>query len=183
MTPAGVKGVLPGTVTRPVYPRRVKNFAYKFCRRMAKSCVGGTIGPETCWLLTVIVMTEDAKRYAGPVQFFAANLADQCGFSVSTLERARRKAVQAGWLHYGPGAKRRMASYWVLLPPDAEGQEDRRFCGLGMNVRVFWTDSQLSVAVLGPTPLLWPLPRSNNQMGHHPWPPTAAHTSAAGRSC
>ncbi|WP_149113685.1 hypothetical protein [Limnoglobus roseus] len=75
-------------------------------------------------MLTIIVMTEDAKRYSGPVSFYSTNLADQCGFSRSSMERARDRAASAGWLHYTPGTKGRAAMYWVTIPPEEEGKPD-----------------------------------------------------------
>ena len=75
-------------------------------------------------MLTLIAMTEDAKRYSGPVTFFAANLADQLGFSLSSMERARSQGGRCGWLHYQPGAKRQGARYWVTIPPEEAAKND-----------------------------------------------------------
>jgi hypothetical protein len=115
---------------RPEYPTRPPYFAHRFCRLLFRTGAAAEIGTNATLLLVNIAHTEDAKRYAGAVRFYAANLADQCGFSVSSMERARAAAVKAGWLHYRPGAKGRMASYWVLIPerlrdtPDDHGGED-----------------------------------------------------------
>ena len=108
----------------PTYPNRPSYFAVRFIRLLVKSCAGARIGPDGCWLLATIVSTEDAKRYSGPVTFFGGNLADQLGVSVSTMQRAREKCVEAGWLHHAEGAKGRAATYWVIIPPGEEGKPD-----------------------------------------------------------
>jgi hypothetical protein len=101
---------------KTAYPKRPQHFAHKFTRLLFRSCVGAQIGPDATLLLIAIVHCEDAKRYTGPVAFFSANLADQIGLSVSSMERARARAIEAGWLHCIPGAKRRAAQYWVTIP-------------------------------------------------------------------
>lgn len=113
-----------GRVSESPYPKRESHFAHRFIRLMARTCLANLIGPEACWLLTIIVMIEDAKRYSGGVTFYAQNLADQCGFSISSMERFRKRAVEAGWLHHVPGAKRRAATYWVLIPVAEQDKPD-----------------------------------------------------------
>lgn len=105
-----------GATSSTAYPRRPPFFAHRFVRLLFRTCAAAEIGPDAALLLVAVAHTEDAKRYTGPVRFFAENLADQCGFSVSSMSRARAKAVTSGWLHYEPGAKRRMATYWVMIP-------------------------------------------------------------------
>jgi hypothetical protein len=100
----------------------------RFIRLLARTCLGASIGPEACWLLTVIASTEDSKRYSGPVTYFNPNLADQMGVSVSSLDRARKKAVAAGWLHYEPGLKRQAGLYWVTIPEDEASKPDGPSC-------------------------------------------------------
>jgi hypothetical protein len=107
-----------------VYPKRPPYFAHRFIRHMARTCVGNVIGTDACWLLTVIAMTEDAKKYSGAVTFYTENLADQCGFSLTSMKRARRRAVEAGWLHYIAGSKGRAARYWVILPASEHAKSD-----------------------------------------------------------
>lgn len=107
------------------YPKRPKYFAHKFVRKMAKVCLANDIGPEACWMLAVIVHTEDAKHYRGPVTFSNGQLMPLVGlFSVPSLARAREKAVKAGWLYYQPGMKGRAGTYWVTVPARAEGIDD-----------------------------------------------------------
>jgi hypothetical protein len=117
------------------YPKRQAFFAHKFIRTLARSCAANVIGPEACWLLTIIAMTEDAKQYSGPVTFYGDILASQCGFSTRVMQRARRNAVEAGWLHYVPGTNRRAASYWVTMPSgeaakiNKQTHDDNEFVG------------------------------------------------------
>jgi hypothetical protein len=99
------------------YPQREKYFAHRFTRKLLKAAIAQQISPEACWLLTVIVHTEDAKRYSAPVTFWNEQLQSLLGFGGrSRLVRARNKAIEAGWLHYEPGGKFRPGRYWVTVP-------------------------------------------------------------------
>lgn len=99
------------------YPKRESHFAHRFTRLMAKCCAAQDIGPEGCWLVAVIAHTEDAKRYSGAVTFYNEQLMPLCGFTaVTTFARARKRAVDCGWLHYEPGFRRRAGRYWVMIP-------------------------------------------------------------------
>jgi len=121
------------------YPERPKYFAHKFVRRLSKSCAAMEIGPEACWLLTVIAFQEDSCRYKRAVLFYDEPLASLVGLgSERTLARCREKAVKAGWLHYEAGRKRVPGRYWVLIPDHAEvfddspiGVDDSNFLGTG----------------------------------------------------
>ncbi len=107
------------------YPSRVSHFAHRFTRHLAKRCAAQEIGADGCWLVTVIVHTEDAKRYSGAVTFYNEQLMPLCGFSaVSTFARARERAVASGWLHYEPGVKRKPGKYWVLVPKQDNISDD-----------------------------------------------------------
>lgn len=106
------------------YPHRPPFFALRFNRLMLRSCLGTRVGAEGCWLLAAIVSTEDARRYTGPVAFFNGNLADQLGISISAMQRARKKCVEAGWLHYTEGERSRPAKYWVIVPPEDAAKPD-----------------------------------------------------------
>src|SRR5262245_36344797 len=77
---------------REPYPKPSKFFAYRFMRLMARVCLANEIGPEACWLLTIIANTEDAKRYRDAVTYFNENLINVTGFgSVPSLARFRAK--------------------------------------------------------------------------------------------
>lgn len=108
------------------YPKRPKFFAFKFCRLMARVCLANEVGPETCWLLAVIAHTEDAKQYRDAVTYFNEHLGPLVGAGcVGSLARMRTKAINAGWLHYEPGTKRKAGKYWVTIPPKFEGVGDK----------------------------------------------------------
>ena len=110
---------------RATYPKRPAYFAHKFVRRLTKSCAAMDIGPEACYLLTVIAFQEDSCRYQRAVMFWDGQLAGLVGAGTErTLSRYRDKAVAAGWLHYEPGRKRVPGRYWVTIPEHAEVFDD-----------------------------------------------------------
>jgi hypothetical protein len=107
------------------YPKRPPHFAHKFCRLLTKSAAALQIGPEVCWLLTLIVHQEDAKRYRGPANYWNHQLMGVLGVSsVGRLDRVRSSAVSSGWLHYEAGGKGKVGTYWVMIPKHADGLED-----------------------------------------------------------
>ena len=113
---------MPRGPANTTYPDRDQCFAHRFCRLLTKAAVAQEIGPEACWLLSVIVHQEDAIRYQRGVTFYNEQLMPLCGFGgKSRLANVRRKAVQAGWLHYAEGTKSKPGTYWVTIP---EGYED-----------------------------------------------------------
>jgi len=98
---------------RPAY------FAARFVRLLTKAAAAQEIGPDAAWLLTIIVQQEDSKRYRAAVTFWNDQLLPLCGFgSRERLNNTRRRAVDAGWLHYEQGGKGRPGRYWVTIPPD-----------------------------------------------------------------
>lgn len=108
----------------PTYPARPRFFSHTFCRTMAKVCLANDLGHGVCWMLTVIVQTEDAAHYRRAVTFHNEQLAILCGMTPKQLRTAREKATRAGWLHYLPGRKRMPAAYWVTVPDHAADLDD-----------------------------------------------------------
>ena len=104
------------------HPRRPNHFDRDFIRTMMRRDAGSAIGADGFALLTVIVTREDKDRYAGPVPFWVRDLTMTLGISEDTLARIRRRCVQAGWLHYEPGAKGRAAKYRVKIPGEIHPQ-------------------------------------------------------------
>lgn len=101
----------------PAYPKRSSFHANRLIRMLNKSCAANEIGVEACWLITTIALVEDSKRYTGAVTFWTGQILPVTGLtSWGRLDRARRKAVSAGWLHYKAGTKSRAAEYWTLIP-------------------------------------------------------------------
>lgn len=99
------------------YPKRPSHFSHRFLRVLFKSCAALEIGQGAALLLATIVNVEDAKHYGGAVQFFNGQLAAAAGFrSEDALAAARKRAIEAGWLHYESSGTRRAGRYWVLIP-------------------------------------------------------------------
>ena len=103
------------------YPERNSYFAHRVIRLMTRTCAAQEAGPDACWLVAVIVHTEDAKRYRAPVTFWNDQLQSVLGFTWGKLDRARKRAIAAGWLHYEPGGKGKVGRYWATIPPAFEG--------------------------------------------------------------
>ncbi|MEL7500050.1 MAG: hypothetical protein AAFN77_20785 [Planctomycetota bacterium] len=111
------------------YPKRPKFFAAKFCRVLTKAAAAMDIGPETCWMLTVIAMQEDSCRYRKPVNYWNEQLMTLCGFrSRKRLITARSKAVDFGWLVYIKGGNRKPGKYWVQVPHPYSIESDSGPC-------------------------------------------------------
>lgn len=111
------------------YPKRPSFFANRFVRLLGKACVANTLGPSTALMLTFIAHQEDAAGYRGPVTYWNGQLLPLIGLdSVDALERLRRKAIDAGWLHYDRGSRFTPASYWVTIPDKYAGWDDAPTC-------------------------------------------------------
>ncbi len=79
----------------PAYPaeRKLQRFfAMKFLRLLVKTAAAQTIGTDGCWLLTIVVTTEDKTRYRRGVTFYneQLNLRTQ-------LERIIKRAGLKPW--------------------------------------------------------------------------------------
>ena len=103
------------------YPRERKGqrqiWANRLIRLLQKSCAANAIGIEACWLVTCVALVEDAKHYSGAVTFWTGQLLPITGFqSWGRLDRARERAVAAGWLYYRGGTNRQCGVYWTLIP-------------------------------------------------------------------
>lgn len=107
------------------YPTRPQFFAHRFIRLMMKAVAAQEVGPDGFCLLAAIAMTEDAKRYRGPVVFFNQPLMAVCGFtSEKVFFRVRQRCVDTGWLVWNHGKKGVAATYWVAIPDQCECIED-----------------------------------------------------------
>lgn len=107
------------------YPRREKHFAYRYCRLLTKTCAAQELGPDCCWLLAVIALLEDAKRYSDAITFYNDQLMAVAGFTRRhTMIAVRSRAIDAGWLHYEQGGKRKAGRYWVTIPTCFRGIPD-----------------------------------------------------------
>jgi hypothetical protein len=109
------------------YPRREPYFGNRFLRTLTKCAVAMELGGDACWLLTVVVMQEDACRFRRPVTFWNQRLCDLCGWADDrTLVRTRSMLVGSGWLNYqaAPEGTRKPGAYFVTIPAEAEGMDD-----------------------------------------------------------
>ena len=107
------------------YPKRESHFAHRLIRLMIRTCAAQEIGTDGFMLVSIIAHTEDAKHYSAPVTFWNDQLLSVCGFaSWGKLDRARKKASAAGWLHYEGGGKGKVGRYWATVPKSFNGQPD-----------------------------------------------------------
>lgn len=107
------------------YPQRPKFYANRVTRLMFKTAAANDLGSDVCYLVTQIAHQEDASRYTGPVTFWNEQLMSVCGFrSVRALDRARDRAIKAGWLVYEHGGKGKVGRYWTLIPKKYATFED-----------------------------------------------------------
>jgi hypothetical protein len=113
------------SMTKNLYPVRLRFFAHRFSRLVFKSCAILDIGPYAALLILHIVHTEDAARYRGPVRFWNSQLLETLGLSSErALRDARDKAVKFGWLHYERESNRKVARYWVTIPAGVDVFDD-----------------------------------------------------------
>lgn len=99
------------------YPKRESHFAHKLTRLVWRACAAQEIGIPAAFLVVQIAHTEDAKRYSGAVTYWNDQLQSLMGLSWDQLNRIRKKAVTADWLHYEPGGKGKVGRYWTTIPP------------------------------------------------------------------
>lgn len=107
------------------YPQKGSHYAHKTFRLMHKAMVAAEYGRDVMCLLAVILHTEDAARYRGPVSFFNTQLMETLGFKKwDQFDAVRAKAVQSGWLQYEGCGKRTPGRYFVTIPEGFEQVDD-----------------------------------------------------------
>ncbi len=100
------------------YPKREPFYAHKLTRLLFKSCAAQSLGQDAVLLVIHIAHTEDAAKYQGPVRFWNSQLNEVLGFrSPKSLNNARHRAIQGGWLSYERCHDRAVGSYWTIIPP------------------------------------------------------------------
>lgn len=116
----------------PEYPVREQFFANKFIETLRRERVAQKHGVEVFALLVVIANTEDQTRYRRPIDFYNEQLQAELGFAKwDRLNRARNKAISAGWLNYQPPPKghREAGFYWVRYPwAEVESAVEPKLC-------------------------------------------------------
>jgi hypothetical protein len=104
---------------------RPQFFANRLLRLAIKTALAQELGTDCLSLLCVVAMTEDARRYRGPVTFWNSQLLPLVGFSKwERLDKARKAAVGAGWLAYAPGGRHQPGRYRVTIPAELQEVED-----------------------------------------------------------
>jgi len=107
------------------YPKRDSHHAHRITRLLFKSCACQEIGAHAALLVIHIAHTEDAVRYQYPVRFWNGQLMALFGWnSPKQLTEARRRAIEAGWLHYEREGNRQVGRYWTLIPEMVEAFSD-----------------------------------------------------------
>lgn len=109
------------------YPvgKRGQFFSHRFTRLVHKTALANELGADVVLLLVVIVHTEDAARYSGPVSFWNSQLSETLGLKKwERLNRCRKAAMDAGWLQYEDGGNRKPGRYWVTIPDGYEQISD-----------------------------------------------------------
>jgi len=107
------------------YTTRDNHFAHKTFRLMHKASVPAEIGRDAFCIVAVILHTEDAARYRGPVSFYNSQLMETLGFSKwETFDKARQKAIDSGWLAYTGFGNRKPGLYYVTIPSQYSVVED-----------------------------------------------------------
>jgi len=90
-----------------------------------KSCAAQEIGQQAVLLCVYVSHTEDAMRYTGPCKFWNEQLMNVLGFtSPKQLDRARDKAIQAGWLVYERPQNRAVGRYYTTVPEQYASLDD-----------------------------------------------------------
>lgn len=107
------------------YPKKGPYYAHKTFRLMHKAMVAAELGRDVFCLLAVILHTEDAARYRGPVSYFNSQLMETLGFRKwATFDAARKRAIESGWLQYEGCGKRTAGRYFITIPEGYEQIED-----------------------------------------------------------
>jgi hypothetical protein len=107
------------------YPKRSTHWAHKYTRLLMKSCAAQEIGQQAVLLCVYVSHTEDAMRYTGPCKFWNEQLMNVLGFtSPKQLDRARDKAIEAGWLVYERPQNRAVGKYYTTVPEQYASLDD-----------------------------------------------------------
>lgn len=97
-------------------------YGHRVVRLAMKSAVAQRLGTDVFALICAIVMTEDAVRFERPVSFWNDQLLTMLGFAKrDRLAKARKKAIDAGWLLYREGGRHVPGEYRVTIPVELRG--------------------------------------------------------------
>lgn len=127
------------------YPDRQRYFAHRYCRLLTKTCAAQEIGHVAFVLCVTIAHQEDSKRYKGPVTFYNEQLMPLVGVHKwDSLDNARKRAADAGWLHYEAGnrGQRLPGRYWVTIPVGLDDLADVPCDETQYPTKGEWSESQ-----------------------------------------
>ena len=97
-----------------------KLWAFHVIKLLAVPMVAQGLGANGCNLIRVIATLEDDQFYSGAVLATDENLRPMLAVTEKTLVTARRRCIQAGWLHYEPGEKGSPSRMWVKIPQSVD---------------------------------------------------------------
>lgn len=108
------------------YPAdRGNHFGLRVCRLLHKTAAAQEIGTAAAYLVTLVALQEDAKRYTGAVYWWDEQLMPCLGVkSKATMTTIRERVIKSGWLVYNKGTKGTASTYWTLIPKRFEKLED-----------------------------------------------------------
>ena len=98
------------------YPERDPFFANDFIRDIEREGLAIELGADACWLLTVIVLTEDKARYRRAPWFRMPILIERTGKQKDALRAMVQRCVAAGWLHWEQPHRHAPIYAWVTYP-------------------------------------------------------------------
>lgn len=100
------------------YPKdRPQYFGMHVVKALVETEAGNSIGYLAYSLIACIAGKEDMFRYSRPIDFYDSQLMRVLGVTdQKELARARRKAVDAGWLQYKHGGRGYAGLYFVTMP-------------------------------------------------------------------
>ena len=105
--------------TLPVYPQHRAGWLHTLSVILTRAEAAREIGTDAVLLILTIAIQEAAQQCHGPPRFFDAELQRMLGLrSRGRLDKARQKAIDAGWLVFiaGPDGDRSASRYWTVIP-------------------------------------------------------------------
>ena len=98
------------------YPSRPQFYANDFLRIIEREALALQYGTSACWLLAVIVLTEDKARYRRAPWFRMRALETRVGLKKDAIRVIVRNLVCDGWLYWSQVNNRAPIYAWVKEP-------------------------------------------------------------------
>jgi len=115
----GSQGIATSAPESPRYPSNRTGWLHTLTGILTRTEAAREIGIEAMLLILAIAVQEDSQQYGVPPTLFFGELQRILGIrSRARLERARQKAIDAGWLVFIPGPRGDLAAarYWTVIP-------------------------------------------------------------------